>query len=111
MAGMCATMCAEMSARAAATGSANLGQGCPDTDGPREIAQAAAAAILGGRGNQYPPGPGVPELRQAIAEHQQRFYGLGFDPDTEGLVTAGAAEAGAASLLVPGQPGDHVIAV
>ncbi len=99
-----------MSALAAATGSVNLGQGFPDTDGPREIAQAAAAAILGGRGNQYPPGPGVPELRQAIAEHQQRFYGLGFDPDTEVLVTAGATEAVAASLLALVEPGDEVIA-
>jgi len=104
------TIFAEMSALAAATGSVNLGQGFPDTDGPREIAQAAAAAILGGRGNQYPPGPGVPELRQAIAEHQQRFYGLGFDPDTEVLVTAGATEAVAASLLALVEPGDEVIA-
>ena len=104
------TIFAEMSALAAATGSVNLGQGFPDTDGPREIAQAAAAAILGGRGNQYPPGPGVPELRQAIAEHQQRFYGLGFDPGTEVLVTTGATEAVAASLLALVEPGDEVIA-
>src|SRR5260221_3986678 len=110
MAGMGTTIFAEMSALAAATGSVNLGQGFPDTDGPREIAQAAAAAILGGRGNQYPPGPGVPELRQAIAEHQQRFYGLGFDPDTEVLVTAGGTEAVAASLLALVEPGDEVIA-
>ena len=62
-----------MSARAVATGSINLGQGFPDTDGPVEIAQAAADAILAGRGNQYPPGPGIPELRQAIAAHDERF--------------------------------------
>src|SRR5260221_13697229 len=94
MTGMGSTIFAEMSALAEATGSVNLGQGFPDTDGPSEIAQAAAAAILDGRGNQYPPGPGVPELRQAIAEHQRRFYGLGLDPDTRGLGTAGAAEGG-----------------
>jgi N-succinyldiaminopimelate aminotransferase len=110
MAGMGSTIFAEMSALAVATGSVNLGQGFPDTDGPREIAEAAAAAILDGRGNQYPPGPGVPELRQAVAGHQRRFYGLGFDPDTEVLVTAGATEAVAASLLALVEPGDEVIA-
>ena len=104
------TIFAEMSALAVATGSVNLGQGFPDTDGPPEVAQAAAAAILDGRGNQYPPGPGIPELRRAIAEHQQRFYGLSFDPDTQVLVTAGATEAVAAALLALVEPGDEVIA-
>jgi N-succinyldiaminopimelate aminotransferase len=104
------TIFAEMSARAVATGSINLGQGFPDTDGPRPIAQAAADAILSGRGNQYPPGPGVPELRDAIVEHQQRFYGLSYDPATEVLVTAGATEAVAAALLALVEPGDEVIA-
>jgi N-succinyldiaminopimelate aminotransferase len=104
------TIFAEMSALAVATGSINLGQGFPDTDGPREIAQAAADAVLAGRGNQYPPGAGVPELRQAIAEHQKRFYGLAVDPDTEVLVTAGATEAIAAAMLALLEPGDEVIA-
>src|SRR6266581_5672705 len=108
--GMGTTIFAEMSALAVATGSVNLGQGFPDTDGPHEIAQAAADAILGGRGNQYPPGPGIPELRQAIARHQRRWYGLDFDPDTEVLVTAGATEAVAAALLALVEPGDEVIA-
>jgi N-succinyldiaminopimelate aminotransferase len=110
MAGMGSTIFAEMSALAVSTGSVNLGQGFPDADGPREVAEAAAAAILGGRGNQYPPVPGIPELRQAIAEHQRRFYGLAFDPDTEVQVTAGATEAIAASLLALVEPGDEVIA-
>ncbi|MGW6707427.1 pyridoxal phosphate-dependent aminotransferase [Streptomyces sp. NPDC054956] len=105
------TIFAEMSALATATGSINLGQGFPDTDGPAEIAEAAARAIHDGRGNQYPPGPGVPELRTAIAGHQQRFYGLDYDPDTEVLVTAGATEAIAASLLALLEPGDEVIAL
>ena len=104
------TIFAEMSALAVETGSVNLGQGFPDTDGPPGIAEAAAAAILAGRGNQYPPGPGIPELRQAIAEHQQRFYGLSFDPGTEVLVTAGATEAVAAALLALVEPGDEIIA-
>jgi N-succinyldiaminopimelate aminotransferase len=110
LSGMGTTIFAEMSALAVATGSINLGQGFPDTDGPREIAQAAADAVLAGRGNQYPPGLGVPELRQAIAEHQQRFYQLAVDPDTEVLVTAGATEAIAAAMLALLEPGDEAIA-
>ena len=110
MAPMGTTIFAEMSAMAVATGSVNLGQGFPDTDGPAVVAEAAAAAIMAGRGNQYPPGPGVPELRRAIAAHQQRFYGLDVNPDTEVLVTAGATEAIAAALLALTEPGDEVIA-
>jgi N-succinyldiaminopimelate aminotransferase len=111
LAGMGTTIFAEMSALAVETGAVNLGQGFPDTDGPIEIAQAAADAILSGRGNQYPPGPGVPELRIAISGHQKRFYGLDVDPDTEVLVTAGATEAIAAALLALLEPGDEVIAL
>ncbi|MFD4397132.1 pyridoxal phosphate-dependent aminotransferase [Kitasatospora sp. NPDC058478] len=111
LAGMGTTIFAEMSALATATGSINLGQGFPDTDGPASVARAAADAVLNGRGNQYPPGPGIPELRAAIAEHQQRFHGLSYDPDTEVLVTAGATEAIAATLLALLEPGDEVIAL
>ncbi|MBC2869902.1 pyridoxal phosphate-dependent aminotransferase [Streptomyces mexicanus] len=105
------TIFAEMSALAARTGSINLGQGFPDTDGPEEIREAAVRALRDGRGNQYPPGPGVPELRTAVAAHQQRHYGLTYDPDTEVLVTAGATEAIAASLLALVEPGDEVVAL
>ncbi len=108
--GLGTTIFAEMSARAVATGSVNLGQGFPDRDGPAAIAKAAADAILAGRGNQYPPGPGVPELRQAIAAHDERFYGLRYDPADEVLVTAGATEAIAAAMLALVEPGDEVIA-
>ena len=104
------TIFAEMSALAVITGAVNLGQGFPDTDGPREIAEAAAAAIMAGRGNQYPPGAGIPELRQAIAAHQKRFYGFDLDPDTQVLVTAGATEAIAAALIALMEPGDEAIA-
>ncbi|SNX62780.1 succinyldiaminopimelate aminotransferase [Streptomyces sp. TLI_55] len=104
------TIFAEMSALAVQTGSINLGQGFPDTDGPEEIREAAVRALRDGRGNQYPPGPGVPELRTAIAAHQQRRYALTYDPDTEVLVTAGATEAIAAALLALLEPGDEVIA-
>ena len=105
------TIFAEMSALALRTGSINLGQGFPDTDGPEEIREAAVRALRDGRGNQYPPGPGVPELRTAITAHQQRRYGLSYDPDTEVLVTAGATEAIAAALLALLEPGDEVIAL
>ncbi|PKV86590.1 succinyldiaminopimelate aminotransferase [Streptomyces sp. TLI_146] len=105
------TIFAEMSALAARTGAINLGQGFPDTDGPEEVREAAVRALRDGRGNQYPPGPGVPELRTAIADHQQRRYGLALDPDREVLVTAGATEAIAAALLALVEPGDEVIAL
>lgn len=105
------TIFAEMSALAASTGAINLGQGFPDTDGPEEVREAAVRALRDGRGNQYPPGPGVPELRTAIADHQRRRYGLALDPDREVLVTAGATEAIAASLLALVEPGDEVIAL
>ncbi len=108
MRGFGTTIFAEMSALAVATNSINLGQGFPDTDGPPELLTAAAEAIRTGH-NQYPPGPGIPELRQAVARHQQRRYGLAFDPDTEVLVTAGATEAIAASLLALAGPGDEVV--
>jgi N-succinyldiaminopimelate aminotransferase len=104
------TIFAEMSALALDTGSVNLGQGFPDVDGPHEIAAAAAAAIMEGRGNQYPPGPGIPELRRAVADHQKRFYALDVDPDAEVLVTAGATEAIAAALIALMEPGDEAIA-
>jgi N-succinyldiaminopimelate aminotransferase len=108
--GLGTTIFAEMSAKAVATGSINLGQGFPDVDGPATVARAAADAVLEGRGNQYPPGPGIPELRLAVARHQRRFYGLEYDPDTEVLITAGATEAIAAALLALVEPGDEVIA-
>lgn len=105
------TIFAEMSALALSTGSINLGQGFPDTDGPEEVREAAVRALRDGRGNQYPPGPGIPELRAAIAAHQQRRYGLPYDADTEVLVTAGATEAIAAALLALVEPGDEVVAL
>ncbi|MFJ2111435.1 pyridoxal phosphate-dependent aminotransferase [Streptomyces sp. NPDC087850] len=105
------TIFTEMSALALRTGAINLGQGFPDTDGPEAIREAAVRALRDGRGNQYPPGSGVPELRSAVADHQLRWYGLAYDPDTEVLVTAGATEAIAAALLALVGPGDEVIAL
>lgn len=102
------TIFAEMSALAVATESVNLGQGFPDTDGPREVLDAAIAGINGGL-NQYPPGPGMPVLREAIAAHQHRFYGLTYNADTEVLVTAGATEALAGALLGLLDTGDEVV--
>lgn len=108
MLGFGTTIFAEMSELALSTGAINLGQGFPDTDGPRAMLDAAIDAINSGR-NQYPPGAGVPELRLAIAEHQRRFYGLSVDPDREVLVTAGATEAIAAVILALCEPGDEVV--
>jgi len=102
------TIFTEMSALATSTGSVNLGQGFPDTDGPPEMLAAAAAALAGGA-NQYPPLAGIPPLRHAIAAHDLRFWDLSEDPDTEIVVTAGATEAVAASILALCEAGDEVV--
>ena len=102
------TIFAEMSALAVSTGAINLGQGFPDEDGPAEVLEAARKAISDGL-NQYPPGIGMPVLRNAIAGHQKRFYGLDVDPDREVLVTAGATEALAATILALTNDGDELV--
>jgi N-succinyldiaminopimelate aminotransferase len=102
------TIFAEMSALAVRTGALNLGQGFPDRDGPESVIEAAVDALRSGR-NQYPPGPGVPELRQAVAAHQQRHYGIELDPLSQVVVTAGATEAIAAAILALVDPGDEVV--
>jgi N-succinyldiaminopimelate aminotransferase len=107
--GFGATIFGEMSTLAARTGAINLGQGFPDVDGPAAILEAAIDAMRAGR-NQYPPPLGIPELRSAIVEHQKRFYDLSFDADSEVLVTAGATEAIAATILALCDYGDEVVA-
>ena len=102
------TIFAEMSRLANVTGAINLGQGFPDEDGPAEVLAAARQAISDGF-NQYPPGIGMPVLREAIAHHQRRFYGLEVDPDREVLVTAGATEALTATILALTDEGDEVV--
>ena len=104
------TIFGEMSALAVRTGALNLGQGFPDVDGPAAVVEAAVEAMRAGR-NPYAPGPGVPELREAIVAHQRRHYGLELDPLSEAVVTAGATEAIAAALLALVDPGDEVIAL
>jgi len=104
-----ATIFGEMSALAARLGAVNLGQGFPDTDGPAVIAEAAIAAIREGRGNQYPPAHGLPELRQHIARHQQRFYDLTPDWRTEVCVATGASEAIVATVLALVESGQEVV--
>jgi N-succinyldiaminopimelate aminotransferase len=102
------TIFTEMSALAERTGALNLGQGFPDEDGPAELLEAAQTAIREGF-NQYAPLPGVPALREAVAEHQRRFYGLEVDPETGVQITFGATEAIAAALLGLCEPGDEVV--
>lgn len=103
-----ASIFAEMSALAVRTGAINLGQGFPDEDGPAEVLESARRSIADGI-NQYPPGRGMPVLLDAIARHQERFYGLSFDPGSEVLVTAGATEALSATILALLEPGDEVV--
>jgi N-succinyldiaminopimelate aminotransferase len=102
------TIFAEMSALAIATNSINLGQGFPDTDGPEVIKAAASRAIADGH-NQYPPGRGIAALREAVALHQARFYGIELDPEEEVLITAGATEAITAAIIGLCEPGDEVL--
>jgi N-succinyldiaminopimelate aminotransferase len=99
-----------MSALAVQHGSINLGQGFPDTDGPADVLKAAADALMDGR-NQYPPMTGVPELRQAVAAANARFYGLEVDPASEVVVTSGATEAITACLMAVVDPGDEVVLI
>ena len=108
--GLGTTIFAEMSALATRTGAVNLGQGFPDTDGPATVIEAAVHAMRTGR-NQYTPGPGVPELREAIAAHQLRWYGIELDPGSEVAVSAGATEAIAAALFALVDPGEEVVAL
>ena len=108
MRGFGTTIFAEMSALAVQTNSINLGQGFPDTDGPASLLEAAVEAIRTGH-NQYPPGPGIPALRHAVAAHQRTHYGIDLDPDTDVLVTAGATEAIAAAVTALAGPGDAVV--
>lgn len=100
---------AEFSLLATRLGAVNLGQGFPDTDGPQELKDAAENAIEAGLGNQYPPAHGVPVLREAIADHQRRFYSLVINPDSEVVVATGASEAIQSTLLALVEPGDEVL--
>ncbi len=102
------TIFAEMSQLASNTGAINLGQGFPDEDGPAAVLEAAQKAIADGV-NQYPPGRGLPVLLDAVASHQEHFYGLSVDPGSEVLVTAGATEALAATILALVEVGDEVV--
>ncbi|MBT1003644.1 aminotransferase class I/II-fold pyridoxal phosphate-dependent enzyme [Paenarthrobacter sp. DKR-5] len=102
------TIFEEMTTLAVATGAINLGQGFPDEDGPAVIKEAAMAAIAAGA-NQYAPGKGNLRLREAVAAHQERFYGLTPDPQSQIIVSTGATEALAATLLALVEPGDEVL--
>ncbi|BBX46353.1 pyridoxal phosphate-dependent aminotransferase [Mycobacterium cookii] len=104
------TVFAEMSALAARVGAVNLGQGFPDEDGPPAMLKAAQDAIAEGV-NQYPPGIGIPALREAVAAQRKRTYGIDYDPAAEVLVTVGATEAIASAVLGLVEPGSEVILI
>jgi aspartate/methionine/tyrosine aminotransferase len=86
----------------------NLGQGFPDDPGPEDVRRKAAEAVVNGW-NQYPSMLGLPELRQAISDHYRRWHGLALSPESEIMVTSGATEALAGSLLALIEPGDEVV--
>ncbi|MFA5122460.1 aminotransferase [Zavarzinia sp.] len=109
-AGLGTTIFTVMSALAVEHGAINLGQGFPDEDGPLDIREAAARALIDGP-NQYPPMAGVPALRQAVAAHDRRFYGLDYDWASETLVTSGATEALTAALFALLSPGDEAVVI
>ena len=102
------TIFEEMTAAAMRTGALNLGQGFPDDDGPQALLDIATAAIRGGL-NQYAPGSGTLELRTAISNHQRDWYGIDLDPAAEVVVTTGATEAIASTLLAFCTPGSNVV--
>jgi len=108
-AAMATTIFEEMSGLARETGAINLGQGFPDSIGPAELLRAAADAVLAGP-NQYPPSAGMPVLREAVADYYRRFQSLDIAA-ADVLVTSGATEAIAASLLAVISPGDEVILI
>ena len=110
LSGIGTTIFTVMSALATEHQSINLGQGFPDTDGPADVVQAACDALKDGR-NQYPPMPGVPELRQAVATANRRFYDLDVDWASEVVVTSGATEAITACLMAVLNPGDEVVLI
>ncbi|GAA3726616.1 aminotransferase class I/II-fold pyridoxal phosphate-dependent enzyme [Streptomyces tremellae] len=107
--GMATSIFTEMTELARATGAVNLGQGVPELASPPALLRDVADAVLAGH-NQYPPAVGLPALREAVAAHQRRLYGLAYDPAAEVLVTTGATEALAAALLALCDPGDEVVA-
>jgi aspartate/methionine/tyrosine aminotransferase len=107
-AGLPTTVFEEMSGLARRLGAVNLGQGFPDSQGPDDVRAKAADFILNGH-NQYPPMLGLPDLRAAISAHYKRFQTLDLDPDEQVVVTAGATEALAASILALVSPGDEVV--
>ncbi|UYN93056.1 MAG: aminotransferase [Enhydrobacter sp.] len=110
MSGLGTTVFEVMSALAREHQSVNLGQGFPDDKGPPEVREAAAKFLMDGH-NQYPPMMGIPELRQAVAEHAKRFQGLDIDGQSEVLVTSGATEALGDCLFGLIEPGDEVVLI
>lgn len=102
------TIFTEMTRLAEAHDAINLGQGFPDSDPPAHVAQAAVDAIRAGK-NQYAPGNGVRSLREAVAAHQRRFWGLEFDPEREVTISAGATEGMCAAVQALCETGDEVV--
>jgi L-glutamine---4-(methylsulfanyl)-2-oxobutanoate aminotransferase len=105
------TVFTEITALAGEHGAINLGQGFPDWDGPEFAKQAAIASMEEGGADQYPPSPGIPALRRALADRYGPLLGRDLDPDDEITVTSGCTEGLAASFLGLLDPGDEVILI
>ncbi|SPF07046.1 aminotransferase class I/II-fold pyridoxal phosphate-dependent enzyme [Streptomyces sp. MA5143a] len=108
LAGVGSNIFTEMSALAVRHHAVNLAQGFPDTPGPDSVTEAAVKALYAGH-HQYPPVPGLPALRAAVADHQRDRYGIALDPDSEVVITTGASEALAAALLAFAGPDDEIL--
>lgn len=104
------TIFEKMSALSRDLGAINLGQGFPDSNGPPDVVDAAARALTE-LSNQYPPMVGLPQLRQAVANHYARHQGIALDWASEVTVTSGATEALAAAILALVTPGDEVVLI
>lgn len=102
------TIFSVMSALAQQHDAVNLGQGFPDFDCDPRLVETVARAMRNGH-NQYPPMPGVPALRHAVADKIERLYGMRYDPDAEITITAGATQAIITAILALVHPGDEVI--
>jgi len=102
------TIFSVMSALAQQSGAVNLGQGFPDFDCDPALPEAVCRAMRQGL-NQYPPMPGVPQLRQAVASKIEALYARVYCPETEITITAGATQAILTCILAVVHPGDEVI--
>jgi N-succinyldiaminopimelate aminotransferase len=103
------TIFSEINTLASQHNAVNLGQGRPDFDGPGSVIEAVIEALQNGKGNQYPSGLGIQELREGVARHAQHFYNMNINPNTGVVVTSGASEGLYSAIMGVVNEGDEVI--